>query len=180
MVIFDGPQGVGKDALIAELLKRYPDKFKYIVSYSTRDMRPDEVQGNPYFFISTTEFEGKLKTGDIFEYEKWHDTYRGMSHDLIKTATENAIAVKSVGIEGMRILKKLYSGKVLTIFITVNKELLRSRLETLGSPDVDMRMTDYERRISTMDEYDFIVDNDSTLEDLVNRVYEIIKGNLGL
>jgi guanylate kinase len=52
-----GPSGVGKSTLIKSLTDKYPDKFGFSVSYTTRASREGEVHGKNYYFISKEEFE---------------------------------------------------------------------------------------------------------------------------
>ena len=55
-IIIVGPSGVGKSTLINALTEKYPDKFGFSVSYTTRSPRPGEVHGKSYFFVSKEEF----------------------------------------------------------------------------------------------------------------------------
>ena len=41
-MIVVGPSGVGKTTLIKKLMEKYPDKFSFSVSHTTRTPRPDE------------------------------------------------------------------------------------------------------------------------------------------
>ena len=175
IILIDGPQGVGKDAAISELLKIKPN-LKYITSYSSRSMRPGEIDGQTHWFISEQEFKDKLKSGDIFEFEMWHGTYRGMSKSIIdKLLQDGYIGTKTIGIEGVRKLKKMYGDLVLTIFITANKNILRQRLVKRGCEDIESRLADYERRHATIDEMDHIVVDEGPLHESVEKIVNILK-----
>lgn len=60
VLVFSGPSGCGKNFLEGKILRHYPELFNKLPQISTREMRPGEVQGNPYIFISENTFE-KLK-----------------------------------------------------------------------------------------------------------------------
>ena len=51
-MIIVGPSGVGKSTLIKKLTDKYPNKFGFSVSYTTRAMREGEKHGVNYFYVS--------------------------------------------------------------------------------------------------------------------------------
>ncbi|MBR4073697.1 MAG: guanylate kinase, partial [Clostridia bacterium] len=53
--IISGPSGSGKDTVLAELFKAYPE-IKFSISSVTRPMREGEVEGGKYNFISREKF----------------------------------------------------------------------------------------------------------------------------
>jgi len=56
-IIILGPSGVGKSTLIKKLYNKYPDRFGFSVSYTTRAPRKGEQHGINYFFVSKNDFE---------------------------------------------------------------------------------------------------------------------------
>ncbi len=51
-LIVIGPSGVGKGTIISNLIDKYSDIFKFVMSYTTRPMRSNEINGVHYFFVS--------------------------------------------------------------------------------------------------------------------------------
>ncbi len=72
-----GPSGVGKSTLIKSLTDKYPDKFGFSVSYTTRAPREGEVHGKNYFFISKEEFENMIRNDDFIEWCQVHQNMYG-------------------------------------------------------------------------------------------------------
>ena len=64
LVILSGVSGAWKDTIKKELLKRMPNAVT-LPSFTSRDMRPGEVEGDHYHFISKEEFEEKININDI-------------------------------------------------------------------------------------------------------------------
>ena len=60
VVAICGKSGSGKDTIMKEILKRYPNSFKPIVSYTTRPRREYETEGIDYHFISKQEMANKI------------------------------------------------------------------------------------------------------------------------
>ena len=67
LVILSGVSGAGKDTIKKELIKRMPN-IVTLPSFTSRDMRLGEVEGDHYHFISKEEFESK-RTEILQSYE---------------------------------------------------------------------------------------------------------------
>ena len=62
LIVIAAPSGAGKTSLINALLEEAKDlKLTLSISYTTREKRVTEKQGESYFFISNKEFEHKIK-----------------------------------------------------------------------------------------------------------------------
>ena len=95
LVILSGVSGAGKDTIKKELLKRIPNAVT-LPSFTSRDMRPGEVEGDHYHFISKEEFEEKIRKGDFYEYDLHHGNYYGTSRELMNNKIkEGKIIVKT-------------------------------------------------------------------------------------
>ncbi|CRH24631.1 guanylate kinase [Chlamydia trachomatis] len=67
LIVLIGPSGVGKGS-IEEILFQNPNlKIKLSVSATTRDKRPNEVDGKNYYFISKEDFKNKIKNNEFLE-----------------------------------------------------------------------------------------------------------------
>ena len=59
LIVLSGPSGVGKGTVRKEIFDSDDNDFQYSVSMTTRQMRPGEVDGKDYYFVSKEEFEAK-------------------------------------------------------------------------------------------------------------------------
>ena len=66
------------------MLKRYPDKFGFSVSYTTRNPRQGEEHGKHYFFVSRQVFEEMIVQNEFIEYMEVHTNMYGTSKQQIK------------------------------------------------------------------------------------------------
>jgi len=175
IVILEGPSGIGKDAIIKELIARFPDKIQKITSYTTRPKRDGEVDGVQYNFVTKKVFREKLKSGDIFEYTTRHRTYRGLSKALInKILKENKIAIKDCDFNGIKALRGAYPNQVFAIFVTADKATVRERLVKRGDTDIEIRMKDYDKIHMHLKDFDRIVINDESLDAVVKKIQNIV------
>jgi len=181
IVVLEGPSGVGKDSIIAELMKRHPGKYEKITSVTTREIRPGEIDGVNYKYVNRDQFEEMLRTNEIFEFTQRHGTYRGMSKPIIDKILEaGKIAIKDADIVGVRALKKLYPGQVLTIFVTAPKAEIERRLNARGDNKEDLirRLKDYDACIKSKILFDHIVENTGALDGTVYKVHLLMSGNI--
>ncbi|NBV40689.1 guanylate kinase [bacterium] len=72
LFVVSGPSGVGKTSVVNEILKRYPQVFRRVITYTTKPARHTEVHGQDYYFISDEEFMDKVHSGFFLE---WSDSY---------------------------------------------------------------------------------------------------------
>ena len=131
LVLLSGVSGAGKDTIKNELLKRM-DNVITMPSYTDRLPRPGEVDGVIYNFVTTEEFEQKIRDGEFYEYSVHHEHYYGTSKKILnENIMAGKIIVKDVEVNGTENLVKLLKNdiKIVTIFLRVPKDELRRRLE---------------------------------------------------
>ena len=144
LVILSGVSGAGKDTIKKELLKRISNAVT-LPSFTSRDMRPGEVEGDHYHFISKEEFEEKIRKGDFYEYDLHHGNYYGTSRELMNNKIkEGKIIVKDIEVNGTENLLKILENdtRIVTIFLKVGKEELKRRLIERGDniQDIEVRL----------------------------------------
>lgn len=177
LVIFCGPSGAGKSTFANYVRGIFPLGFS--VSATTRPMRPTDVEGVQYYFISKEEFEKKIKEGAFLEYEQFYNQYYGtLKSEPERIWNEGKAALFDVDVLGAINLKKHFGDKALTIFIKPpSKEILFERLEkraTSNPEDLKLRKDRAERELAMADQFDRIVINDD-LEKAKSEVAQIVK-----
>lgn len=180
LVILSGVAGAGKDTVKKELLKRV-ENVVTIPSYTSRNQRPGDVAGETYHFISKEEFEKKIAEGEFYEYNLHHNNYYGTSKKILNEEIQKGnIIVKDIEVNGTENLVNILSKdmKVITIFLRVEKEELRRRLEArIDKPDqaeIDLRLSRFEYEESKINQYDYMIKNNN-LEKTVQLVIKIIE-----
>ena len=69
LYLVSAPSGAGKSSLVRELLARDP-AVQLSVSFTTRAMRPGEVEGKDYHFVSKEDFEARRQSGEFLEWAR--------------------------------------------------------------------------------------------------------------
>jgi len=177
IVIFSGSSGVGKNTVINELLKNNSD-YSLMPTFTTRSPREGEVEGNPYFFVSNEKFEKMIKKNKFYEYESIHGKYYyGTPKKIVdKTKKTKQVFLKDIDVLGAINLKKLLKDKlnIITIYLHIDKETLKNRLEGRGEKDIVKRLERFDFEFSHSDKYDYFIENVS-LDETVKQCKEIIE-----
>lgn len=79
MLILVGPSASGKTEAAKLLISKY--NMKKLVTYTSRSMRQNEVQGIDYHFISVADFEQKISENFFIEYVNYNGNYYGTSRE---------------------------------------------------------------------------------------------------
>ena len=135
LVILSGVSGAGKDTIKKELIKRM-EEVESLPSFTSRNPRVGEEEGIQYHFITKEQFEEKIKNNEFYEYDLHHENYYGTSRKLMNDKIQSGkIIVKDIEVNGTENLVKLLKEdtKIVTIFLKVDKDELRRRLENRGS-----------------------------------------------
>lgn len=180
LVLLSGVSGAGKDTIKKELIKRFNNIIS-LPSFTDRAIRPGDVPGETYHFVSTQEFERMIEDKELYEYNVYSNHYYGTSKNLMneKIASGNII-VKDIDVNGTENLIELLKNdiKVVTIFLKVPKEVLKKRLEARidrASPkEIQNRLNRFDYEESKIGIYDYVVKNND-LEKSVQIIGKIIE-----
>lgn len=180
LVILSGVSGSGKDTIKKELIKRM-ENVESLPSYTSREQRTGEIEGQAYVYVSKQQFEEMIKNGDFYEYDIHHDNYYGTSRKLLNEKINNGkIIIKDIDVNGTEHLKELLGKdtKIVTIFLRVPKKELKRRLEQRDekpSPqEVILRLNRFDYEESKISLYDYVIKNNN-LEKTVQIIMTIIE-----
>ena len=168
--IFSGPSGVGKSTIIDAI--RQKRDFQFSVSYTSRNIREGEYNGEDYNFVTEEEFLRLIDDDFFVEYEKYGRNYYGTS----KNAVNNSVDSLILDLEVNGATKLLASNpSFIGIFIDIDDEELIKRLNKRGHDeafiDERMRLAEYQR--SFMDKFDYQIKN-KDINTTVNKILDII------
>lgn len=171
--------------MVREKLLNYG--FNKIVTYTTRPIRPGEIDGDTYHFITDDEFESAINSGFFAEWKSYNTQFGvwkyGTSLSDIEAADENTIIILTP--DGYRDLCSNLSKKPLSIYIYANNSTIKKRLKArkdnrdeakrrLEHDDVDFKGIE--------NEVDKIIYNNlnDNINDVVSKIIEFIDKNKGV
>ena len=177
LLIVSGPSGSGKDTILKKVFERVPE-VKFSISSITRPMRPGEVEGEKYNFVSREYFEEMIKNDLLLEYNNYVGNYygtpRGPVDEVIKNGGEIII---EVDVNGAKNIKNKVADAVSVFIMPPSFEVLKARLTGRGTDDeevIKQRLDAALAEIACAEQYDYIVVNDN-LEEAVEDFITIIK-----
>lgn len=163
LLIVCGPSGVGKTSLVHGLVDRF-DRLQFSVSYTTREQRESEVDGEDYHFVDSETFDEKREDGRFAEWAEVHGHRYGTSFGTLREAWEDDLdLVFDIDYQGARQLKEHFPNSTGVLIIPPNMETLAERLEGRGSESEEAyqtRLDNAKMELSQYHLFDFIVEND--------------------
>jgi len=132
MIIVSAPSGAGKTTIVKHLLASGL-KLGFSVSATSRPIRPGEMDGREYHFITTEDFRQKIEAGELLE---WQEVYPGSYYGTLKSEVgrihlNNQYPIFDVDVVGGLNIKKMYGISALAIFIQPpSYEILEQRLRS--------------------------------------------------
>lgn len=163
LYVIAAPSGAGKTSLVKALLALEPS-LRFSISYTTRKMRPNEVNGRDYHFISHADFERMIDSGDFLEHAQVFDNYYGTSRTQVEQMlAQGTSVILEIDWQGaQQIRSTLPSCRSIFILPPTRAELER-RLRGRGTDDaavIDRRLRDAVSDMSHWAEFDYVVVND--------------------
>lgn len=100
------PSGSGKSLLITHLRENMPD-LHFAVSCTTRNPRPDEKEGETYYFISEEAFEQKIKEGAFIEWAEFSgNRYGTLASEILTPMRAGRVVVREVELQGILAIRE--------------------------------------------------------------------------
>ena len=165
MLVLSSPSGAGKTTLSRLLLASEPD-LAMSVSATTRPMRPGEVEGKDYFFISEKEFTARRDRDEFLEHAKVFDNYYGTPANKVEAVLGSAKDVLfDIDWQGTQQLKARAREDLVSVFILPpSRDDLQQRLTTRAQDSAEIvagRMAKASDEMSHWPEYDYVVVNET-------------------
>lgn len=164
MIIIIGKTASGKDTILNELIKH---GYHKMVTYTTRPMRPGEVQDKNNHFISEDNFLEMIRKGLFLEHKSYKTIdgtwYYGSLINDYENSDERTVIILNP--DGYKELLKKTNISHKSIYIYANNSTIKERLKKRGD-----KKEEAERRMK-QDNIDF--------KGIENMVDKIIYNNSG-
>lgn len=184
LVVIAGPSsGGGKDSVTRGVVKK--GNFFRVVTYTTRERRPGEKEGEDLHFISKKEFLRKEKEGFFLETnrlatEKAGDFYGSPKKEVLETLKQGRSVLLRLDVNGARVVKEQLP-KAVTIFIYAPIPEMRRRLIKRGRDsrkeiEKKLALARKEMREKDKNYFDYrVLNREGKLEETIESVLAIIE-----
>jgi guanylate kinase len=177
MFVLSSPSGAGKTTLTRLLVQKEPN-IELSISVTSRQRRPNEVNGVHYHFVSREKFEAMRDAGELMEWAEVHGNYYATPRGAVEKALAKGRDVLfDIDYQGTRQLKKIAPNDVVSIFILPPSIAeMKRRIRGRASEDeatVRKRLQTAKEELLQWGEYDYVVINDD-LEAAFSDIHSIL------
>lgn len=175
VIVLSAPSGTGKGEVIRRLKTMWDCAFS--VSHTTRYVRPGEIDGVHYHFVTRERFQELIEQGKMIEYMTYSGNYYGTSYDAVNDELRKGHDVLlDIDIRGGANIRRAYPDAVEIFLLPPSLEELEKRLRGRGSESEEMvcaRLEQARNELHCAKDYDYIV-VDRTVEQAAEEVRSIL------
>lgn len=181
-LVLVGPSGAGKTTIASRLVRKYPERFRFSVSATSRAPRGRERSGREYAFVSREEFEEMIASGALAEWAQVHGEYYGTPVDNLTGLMESGpVPVLDIDVQGARQVMRRGIDALVIFILPPGAAQWLARLTGRGTESPEgivrrLRTAREELRKATTFE-EFVVNRD--LREAVVQVLKIADGGAG-
>lgn len=167
------PSGAGKTSLVKALLAKKPSEYAVSVSHTTRAIRPGEVNGADYHFVSLNQFESMIQNDEFIEHARVFDNLYGTAQESVEGILDSGKhVILEIDWQGARQVKQKMPETVCIFILPPSREALEQRLVDRGTDNeatIKRRMESADREMSHWNDAEYLVVN----EDFNQALYDL-------
>ena len=181
VIVISGPSGSGKSTVIDALCKA-DETLRESVSVTTRNPRPNEVDGVDYHFRSKSEFGKHVTRDDFLEWAEYGGNFYGtLKSEIVAAREAGKDAILEIEVQGALQIRAqdLSPSRSLLIFIippalAILEKRLRRR-KTESESEVNNRLAIAKSEVLEIEHYDYWVSNpENAVQEAVQQIQTII------
>lgn len=177
-IVLIGAPGIGRNELKRRLVARDPEKYKSPVPYTTRPMRPGEVAGREYLFVTREKMEADIAAGKFIEYGEYKGHLYGTSGESVKSIVNaGCVCVLSPHYQA---LKSLRTAQLKPYIVHIRPPTFEQLKQTRTKARAKSTFDETNSRGFTDDEFQEMLKSDERINFLYGHFCddEIVNGDL--
>lgn len=167
LFIISAPSGSGKSTLVTEV-RRLVEGLEFSISYTTREPRGSERDGQEYHFTTREEFLAMAKRGEFLEWAEVFENYYGTPvSGYTRAAQRGRDLLLDIDVQGaLQVMQKMPEAVSIFILTPSPEELerrLRNRSQAEGLKQEDViqrRLSQARSEVQMLDRYHYAVVNE--------------------
>ena len=160
--IISAPSGSGKSTLVTRLLNAIPG-LMFSISYTTREPRGHEKDGESYHFVTRENFEQMVARCEFLEWAQVFGNYYGTHQGILEAArAASRDLVLDIDVQGARQLKDRIPEAVTIFILAPSRKVLEDRLRARGEDReevIERRLREAAVEIQKYKDYDYVLIN---------------------
>ena len=178
LVVLSGPSGVGKDSILMRM-RDIGFPFHFVVTATSRPVRPGERDGYDYHFVGEERFKAMIEHQELLEWAEVYGHYKGIPRSEVRQALESGRdVILRIDVQGAATIKRLAPEAVFIFLAPGSFDELRNRLQwrRTESPDqMEQRLEMARHEMEEVEKFDYVVINrEDRLDDAVGQIRAII------
>lgn len=178
LFVLAAPSGAGKTTLTRTLLATDPS-LRFSVSFTTRQPRAGEIDGQDYFFVDRPRFEAMIAAGALLEHAEVFGNYYGTGREQIGQHIRAGRSVLlDIDWQGARQVRAAMPESVLVFIMPPSMVELEQRLRGRGTDPEEVirkRLAAARAEMLHWEEFDYVLINDR-LEEALAALRAIVAG----
>ncbi len=179
LIVISGPTGSGKTT-IAKRVVGEMETATFSISHTTREKRPDEVDGVDYHFVSEVDFLEMVKNGEFLEHAKVHKSLYGThKNEWERAKKEGKDLILDIDVQGGEQVLKSFDDAILIFVLPPSfDELIRRIFKRKEENDFDLetRLKTALRELDFADNYHYNIINEK-VDAVVEEIKEIVQAS---
>jgi len=171
LFVISAPSGAGKTSLVKALVETLSG-VRVSISYTTRPIRPGEVDGINYHFVSREVFVDMIERGDFLEHAEVFGNLYGTSQSWVEGQLEQGgDIILEIDWQGAQQVRRLMPASVGVFILPPSREILIQRLRNRGQDSEEIIVRRTAEAISEMAHYaesDYLIINDQFQQALMD------------
>ncbi len=179
LFIISGPSQVGKDSVVADLLKIKKIKLATVITYTTRTIRQGEQKDKVHKFVKEKFFRKLIKQHQLLEWKNVHGKHYGTpKKEVLNKLAAGYNVILNIDVKGALKVKK-HLPKSILIFITAEsiREIKRRIYESpiMNLMQKNRRWLSAQKELRYQKYYNYTVINRwNKLPQTINQIIKII------
>lgn len=168
ILIICGPAGSGKTTLCEHLISEFPDSVRRMVTTTSREPRPGEVNGVDYHFLTREEFEKRIADDAFIEWARVHGRYYGSQTCHLESLLRQGMDILlNIDVQGAATFTKeavtnpFLNGRIRRVFIKpASIQQLIERLRERGADDeveIQRRLQSAAEELRVADQFEHVI-----------------------
>ncbi|XP_045462103.1 MAGUK p55 subfamily member 7 isoform X1 [Harmonia axyridis] len=105
-IVLIGAPGIGRNELKRRLIDTNPMKYKTPIPFTSRPIRPGEVEGKDYFFVSREKMEEDIEANKFIEFGEYKGNLYGTSTESVKAIINSShVCILNPHYQALKILR---------------------------------------------------------------------------
>ena len=162
LIVISAPSGTGKTTIVKELMLKNQN-IKASVSYTTRNIRPNETNGLDYVFVTLQTFESMIIQNMFLEFAQVFGHYYGTpTKETLEALSQGQTIILEIDWQGAKQIRLKRPHSISIFLLPPSKEELKKRLTnraTDSSEEIELRFQEAIKDIEQYSHFDRVIIN---------------------